>query len=165
MSQHEIIYKCPRCKRRLSSPKRHAGKLGTCPRCGRPVMVPVRSEHFAFVCVCEHRLYGKRTIVGKPVRCPFCKRLIQVPEPRTRKKLPDDDTSFALGTLPAARLAEPAEAERSNQPDAAAAEVPPTRVEPPAPEPDDLLKGDDMDLDQIDFGDELEEIDNPDDFL
>ena len=97
MNLDEIVYKCPKCSRRLASPPRCAGKLGTCPRCDSPVMVPVRSESYPFLCPCGKTLFVKRGLVDKTVRCRFCSRVIRVPESKPRS-----GTSGSPAALPAA---------------------------------------------------------------
>ena len=105
----EIYYTCPGCHRRLASPMRCAGKVGSCPKCGHPIMVPIRTDRFAFLCACGKKLYTKEGLAGKTVRCPACSALIRIPSPADRDRSDSD-------------LARPKEAPR-NLPTAEAVEL------------------------------------------
>ena len=165
--QDEIYYKCPSCGRRLASPAATAGKLGSCPQCKGPVMVPVRMDRFAFLCVCGKKLYSKRALTGKPVRCPFCNAAVRIPAPTgagPQKKLADP-TMGSIGDedLPVAKRIAPRTVEAAHLP-SPSPEAPLPPAEAHAPSAHSGIGGvldqeDDVDLswEGFDFPDDAED--------
>lgn len=149
----EIYYTCPGCHRRLASPARCAGKVGACPQCSHPIMVPVRTDRFAFLCVCGKKLYTKEGLVGKSVRCPSCSSLIRIPAPGDRDSS-DSDLARPVGkreNLPQAEVVEPVAAAPS---EAETVKVPVTEQLPVAPdqgESPDVEEDEDLGLDWDDL--------------
>jgi DNA-directed RNA polymerase subunit RPC12/RpoP len=103
-----IRFSCKNCGHKISVEDEHSGRRGKCPKCGKILLVPDKSNIVTFRCGnCGRNINVSKKYTGKKGKCPKCGNIIVIPEIEDAKPVTSQIESGTLLMSPAASVLDP----------------------------------------------------------